>query len=195
MAYIRIRTALAAILVIGPAWAATPAITDFQSCAKVADDKARLACFDRIAAQAQQADTRSGAGIGSAGTASTGAPGVASGAAAAASGGSIAAVGAKLTPEQKIGLPRGTVDKLEAAPGSAPEPQLQDFEARIRSVSVGAGGREVFALENDQVWRQSETKPDFSVRPGDTVRISRGALGSFWLSANVHSATRVSRIH
>jgi hypothetical protein len=192
MAYIRIRAALAAILVIGPAWAATPAIMDFQSCAKVADDKARLACFDRIAAQAQQADARSG---GPAGTASTGAPGVTSGVAAAASGGSIAAVGAKLTPEQKIGLPRGTVDKLEAAPGSAPEPQLENFEARIRSVSIGAGGREVFALENDQVWRQSETKPNFAVHPGDTVRISRGALGSFWLSANVHSATRVSRIH
>jgi hypothetical protein len=192
MAYIRICAALAAILVIGPAWAATPTITDFQSCAKVADDKARLACFDRTAAQAQQADVRSG---GPAGTASTGAPGVTSGAAAAASGGSIAAVGAKLTPEQKIGLPRGTVDKLEAAPGSAPEPQLENFEARIRSVSIGAGGREVFALENDQVWRQSETKPDFAVHPGDTVRISRGALGSFWLSANVHSATRVSRIH
>jgi hypothetical protein len=193
MAYIR--AALAAILVIGPAWAATPAITDFQSCTKVADDKARLACFDRTAAQAQQADIRSGAGSGPAGTASTGAPGVTSGAAAAASGGSIAAVGAKLTPEQKIGLPRGTVDKLEAAPGAAPEPQLDNFEARIRSVSIGAGGREVFALENDQVWRQSETKPDFAVHPGDTVRISRGALGSFWLSANVHSATRVSRIH
>jgi hypothetical protein len=192
MAYIRIRAALAAILVIGPAWAATPTITDFQSCAKVADDKARLACFDRTAAQAQQADARS---AGPAGTASTGAPGVTSRAAAAASGGSIAPAGAKLTPEQKIGLPRGTVDKLEAAPGSAPEPQLENFEARIRSVSIGAGGREVFALENDQVWRQSETKPDFAVRPGDTVRISRGALGSFWLSANVHSATRVSRIH
>jgi hypothetical protein len=192
MAYIRIRAALAAILVIGPAWAATPAITDFQSCTKVADDKARLACFDRTAAQAQQADVRSG---GPAGTASTGAPGATIGAAAAASGGSIAAVGAKLTPEQKIGLRRGTVDKLEAAPGSAPEPQLENFEARIRSVSIGAGGREVFALENDQVWRQSETKPNFVVRPGDTVRISRGALGSFWLSANVHSATRVSRIH
>jgi hypothetical protein len=192
MAYIRIRAALAAILVIGPAWAATPAITDFQSCTKVADDKARLACFDRTAAQAQQADARSG---GPASTASTGAPGATIGAAAAASGGSIAAVGAKLTPEQKIGLPRGTVDKLEAAPGSAPEPQLENFEARIRSVSIGAGGREVFALENDQVWRQSETKPDFAVHPGDTVRISRGALGSFWLSANVHSATRVSRIH
>ena len=178
MAYIRIRAALAAILVIGPAWAATPVITDFQACAKVADDKARLACFDRqvavlTAAQAQQADARG----------------------AAVSGGSVAAAGAKLTPEQKIGLPRGTVDKLEAAPGSAPEPQLENFEARIRSVSVGAGGREVFALENDQVWRQSETKPEFSVHPGDTVRISRGALGSFWLSANVHSATRVSRIH
>ena len=101
---------------------------------------------------------------------------------------------ARMTPEQKVGLPRGKVDKLEAAPGTVPEPPLAAFKAGIRSVSMDAGQRQVFVLDNDQVWRQAERKLDFSVRPGDTVQISRGALGAFFLSANPHSATRVSRV-
>jgi hypothetical protein len=180
MAHIRNLAALAAISVFGPAWAATPALTAIQSCAKVTDDKARLACFDRQVAVLNAAEAHSADSGG--------------GAVPAAGGSSIAAAGPKLTPEQKIGLPRAKVDKLEAAAGTVPEPPLAAFSAGIRSVNIDAGQRQVFVLDNDQVWRQSETKPGFSVRPGDTVRISRGALGSFWLSANPHSATRVSRV-
>ncbi|MDB6107340.1 MAG: hypothetical protein JWO52_7339 [Gammaproteobacteria bacterium] len=180
MAYIRYLAAFAAALAFVPAWPATPALTAIQSCAKVTDDKARLACFDRQITLLNGTEARS-ADTGGAAT-------------PAASGSSVADAGTKLTPEQKIGLPRGKVDRLEAAPGTLPEPPLAAFTAGIRSVSIDAGQRQVFVLDNDQVWRQSETKPRFSVRPGDTVRITRGALGAFWLSANPHSATRVSRV-
>jgi hypothetical protein len=180
MAYIRYLAALAAAFAFVPAWPATPALTGIRSCAKVTDDKARLACFDREitvlnTTQVARADTGGSA-------------------TSAASGSSVAAAGTKLTPEQKIGLPRGKVDRLEAAPGTVPEPPLAAFTAGIRSVSIDAGQRQVFVLDNDQVWRQAERKPGFSVRPGDTVQISRGALGAFFLSANPHSATRVSRV-
>jgi hypothetical protein len=173
MAHLRRFMAFAAILVYGPAWSATPAVVAVQACAKVTGDAARLACFDRQVALLGSAD--GGAAPASASTEST-------------------APGTKLTPEQKMGLPRGKVDKLEAAPGAAPEPVLKDFTARIRSVSAGAGQRQVFVLDNDQVWRQAESKTNFSVSPGDTVRISRGALGSFFMSANSHVATRVARV-
>jgi hypothetical protein len=187
MAYIRYLAALTAVFMLAPAWPATPALTAIQSCAKVTDDKARLACFDRQIAllntpAAQSADTGGAAPAGS------------GGAIPAPGGSSAAAAGTKLTPEQKIGLPRGKVDRLEAAPGTVPEPPLAAFKAGIRSVSIDAGQRQVFVLDNDQVWRQAERKPDFSVRPGETVQISRGALGAFFLSANPHSATRVSRV-
>jgi hypothetical protein len=188
MAYLRYLAALAAVCMLAPAWPAAPALTALQSCAKVTDDKARLACFDRQIAllntpAAQSAGTAAAAPAGSG--AATPAPG---------GGSSVAATGTKLTPEQKVGLPRGKVDKLEAAPGTVPEPPLAAFKAGIRSVSMDAGQRQVFVLDNDQVWRQAERKLDFSVRPGDTVQISRGALGAFFLSANPHSATRVSRV-
>jgi hypothetical protein len=188
MAYIRYLAALAAVFMLAPAWPAAPALTAIQSCAKVTDDKARLACFDREIAllntpAAQGADTGGAATPAGSGRATP-----------ALSGSSAAAAGTKLTPEQKIGLPRGKVDRLEAAPGTVPEPPLAAFKAGIRSVSIDAGQRQVFVLDNDQVWRQAERKPDFSVRPGETVQISRGALGAFFLSANPHSATRVSRV-
>src|SRR3569833_2678412 len=77
-----------------------------------------------------------------------------------------------------IGLSRAKVDKLEAPPDAPPEPQIKDFIATIRNVS--GGGRRVFELDNGQVWRQSESK-SFDVHAGDAVRISKGALGSFFM--------------
>jgi len=44
------------------------------------------------------------------------------------------------------------------------------------------------------VWLQSETQSDFIVRPGDTVTITTGALGAYWMSTDVHHATRVKRV-
>ena len=180
MTHLRNFAALAAVFVFGPAWSAAPALTAIRSCAKVADDKARLACFDRQIALLDTTDAPS-ADTGGAAT-------------PAASSSSVAAAGTKLTPEQKVGLPRGKVDRLEAAPGAVPEAPLAAFTAGIRSVSIDASQRQVFVLDNNQVWRQAERKPGFSVRPGDTVQISRGTLGAFFLSANPHSATRVSRV-
>jgi hypothetical protein len=104
-----------------------------------------------------------------------------------------AAAPPKLTPEQKIGLSRTKVEALETAPDAPPEPQIKNFTATIKS--VGGGGRQLFELDNGQLWRQAESKA-FEVHAGDAVRISRGALGSFFmeLQANKHLSTRVSRV-
>ncbi len=101
----------------------------------------------------------------------------------------------KLTPEQKIGLPREKVDALEAPPDAVPEPQIKNFTSTIKSVSAAPGNRRIFELDNGQIWRQSETK-SFAAHPGDQVRISKAALGSFFmeLRSNKHVATRVSRV-
>jgi hypothetical protein len=113
--------------------------------------------------------------------------------AAALSDARMPAPAPKLTPEQKIGLPRAKVDALEAPPDAPPEAQIKNFTATLKS--VGGGGRQVFELDNGQVWRQSESKA-FEAHAGDVVRISKGALGSFFmeLQANKHLSTRVSRV-
>ena len=96
------------------------------------------------------------------------------------------------TAEQKFGLSDKQVLELGAAPGQAPTPTA--LRAHIVSVPRYPIERQVFVLDNAQTWQQIELDPGFTVRIGQDVTISRGALGSFWLSADSHRATRVKRI-
>lgn len=67
------------------------------------------------------------------------------------------------------------------------------LHAHIVGVSRSAD-RQIFVLDNAQTWQQIELDPDFAVRMGQEVTISKGALGSFWLAIDSHRATRVKRI-
>jgi hypothetical protein len=100
----------------------------------------------------------------------------------------------KLTPEQKLGLPRAKVEAIET-PANAPAP-ITNFTAAIKSVTVEPPGRQVFTLDNGQVWREDRTGQYFQGRPGDSVRIRKGALGSFFLElqSNSHVSIRVTRV-
>jgi hypothetical protein len=169
MRYLQNLAMLAALSAVPSGWAASASTADLLACMKVGDDAQRLACFDRQAAALVAAQGRLAA-------AAPPAP-------------------PKLTPEQKIGLTRDKVEKLETAPDAPPAPEIKNFTAAISGVSGGAGGRQIFELDNGQVWRQSETKA-FDVHVGDTVRVSKAALGSFFmeLQSNKHVATRVSRV-
>jgi hypothetical protein len=92
----------------------------------------------------------------------------------------------KLTPEQKLGLPRAQIDAIEAPPKAPAE--ITNFTAAIKSVSVEPPGRQVFTLDNGQVWREDQT--------GQSVRIRKGSLGSFFLDSQTHShlSIRVTRV-
>jgi hypothetical protein len=185
MRYLQNLAMLAALSALAPAaWAANLATADILACMKVGDDTQRLACFDRQAAALVAAQSRAIA------------PAANPAAVAAAAPAAPAPAPAKLTPEQKVGLTRDKVDALEAAPGTSREPEIRNFTAAIKSISVDARHRQVYELDNGQLWHQSETKPGFTVHPGDQVRISKAALGSFFmeLQSNKHQATRVSRV-
>jgi hypothetical protein len=96
------------------------------------------------------------------------------------------------TAEQKFGLSNKQVLDLGATPGQAPTPTV--LHAHIASVSQHPIERQVFVLDNAQTWQQIELDLDFAARIGQEVKISKGALGSFWLSTDSHHATRVKRI-
>jgi hypothetical protein len=172
MGHLRTLAILTVLAACWPAGAATPSVTELLACTQVADATARLSCFD------QRAAALSAAGA----VAATPAPV------------STPAPAKKLTPEQKIGLTRDKVEVLETTPGAPPEPQLKNLNAALKSVSLDANNRKVFVLDNGQVWRQSQRDPAFAVKPGDPVHISAGALGSFFLETNPHTATRVARV-
>jgi hypothetical protein len=178
--HIRKAMALIAALVLGHAWAATQtAPTGFESCGQVSDDKERLACFDReLALQKERKQT--------AVPASATVP--------SSAGAPVAAHNPpplpELTPEQAMGLTPAKILELQGGPSAT---KLNKLSAKIEGVWVNSAKREVFKLENGQVWSQVEPDLDFTVQPGDTVVITRGALDSFFMSANTHMNTRVRR--
>ena len=163
-----------------------------QSCAAIARDSERLACFDALTRGAA-ADAAVPATVG----ASASTPPVQKPAkpAAAAADAATAPAGAAplLSPEQKLGLTPEGLRRLEAKQGVKP-PEVKGLTAHISSVSRGASGRMVFTLDNGQTWRQAETRSSFEAAPGDVATISSGALGSFFLATGRHNSTRVERI-
>lgn len=167
MPHIRKVIVLFGALLPGYAGAAGPAPSGFDSCAQITDDKERLACFDReFALQKNRKQT------GGPAPASPPAP--------------------RLSPEQAMGLTPGKILQLERSPSGT---DFKELTARIQGVSSNPSGRAVITLDNGQVWQQVEPDSRFAVRPGDTVRITKGVLGSFFMSvsANAHMNTRVSR--
>jgi hypothetical protein len=100
-----------------------------------------------------------------------------------------------LTAEQAFGLSGDQIRKLEAhRQGVTLPPKAKNLSAQVSSVSHTSTGRWVLTLDNGQVWRQAETRPDFEVAPGVAVKISTGAMGSFWLETSKHNWTRVERV-
>jgi len=171
------------------AWAAGPSASGIAACRRITDDKQRLACFDRESALQEQQPSTEGANPQNA-TAPTAATAASAPASAPSSAPPSPSVGTELTPEQRMGLPPERVLKLQASPKA---PDLKELTAKVRAVSGDRGGRRYFTLENGQVWRQVELDPQFTVRPGDTVKITKALFGSYFMSVNSHMNTRVSR--
>jgi hypothetical protein len=171
---------LIAALVIGNAWAAAqPAPTGFESCGQVSDDKERLACFDRVLAL-QKERKQTAAPAAATAPMSAAAPVVAR----------STPPPAELTPEQAMGLSPGKILQIQ---GGTSATKLNKLTVKVEDMSTNSSGREVFRLENGQVWAQVEPDSNFKVQPGDTVVITRGALDSFFMSASAHMSTRVRR--
>lgn len=159
-----------------------------HACASIPSNAERLACYDREDARLS-------------GTASKPAPQAtpASTAPAAAHAVIVApaapAAPAPLPPDQTFGLNREQLLTAEAhQQGAAPPPKLKNLSAQVSSASQNSAGHWVMTLDNGQVWRQTQDQRDFSVSSGETVKISTGAMGSFWLQTNRHNWAKVERV-
>ncbi|MEN9704514.1 MAG: hypothetical protein RLZZ393_393 [Pseudomonadota bacterium] len=82
------------------------------------------------------------------------------------------------------GFTSGLVQKF--TPGSGNGKKTSDGEigetARITALQTTGSGMAVVTLDNGQQWRQQESVAYFPLAIGDTVRIEKGALGSFRLT-------------
>jgi hypothetical protein len=59
-----------------------------------------------------------------------------------------------------------------------------------RAAPRGCGGLLLFTVDNGQVWKQALSSEELLLKPGDTVIISKGWLGS----CTLHSSGRACRL-
>ena len=101
---------------------------------------------------------------------------------------------AELNPRETFGLaPLQVAARAEAA-AHAPK-QLGSLTARISNVARAADGREIFTLDNHQVWVQLLADGDWlDAGTGEQVKIARGWLDSYWLRLPSHRGFKVTRV-
>ena len=161
-----------------PAWAtpAPPSVDAVLACRSLSDPMARLACFDR---------TTDALAV---------PPAVLPPLTAVAPVAAPSPVAPQpLDARQEFGMhPRDQVAAEVAAGVRAPD--LNKIQAAIVAIGFAPNGRLLFTLDNGQVWRQLLREGELLAKTGDSVTISRGLLGSFWLQDASGRGCKVSRV-
>jgi hypothetical protein len=161
----RLAGAAALALLAAPA---TATDDDLATCRGIADDRARLACYDAVAA-------------------ATAVP-VASAATPAAP--PVVPAPAPTAVELFGRDSDSAAEALGAAAGVAP---LAGLSATLTNVARAPDGRLMLTLDNGQAWSQVDTRR-VVLQAGDAVVIRRAALGSYLLSTGRRQASvRVRR--
>lgn len=165
------------------AWAApVPLPPEILACASEPDATRRLACYDRqvraLSRQQQGPDTAVS-------------PGPPQSPAPVIEPSDARAPGANDSPPpDEFGR-----DSLAKGAGERAQSKPQRLNASIASISKQNEGRLTLWLDNGQVWAQPEDGPDLKLKAGDKVIITRGLLGSYWLSNGSRLAIKVRRTH
>lgn len=152
-----------------PALAATDA--DLRRCRGIADDRARLACYDALVPADTGGERPPAAALPATGTAAPAAPAAAAGVAAAAP-----------APESSFGL-RQRTDPIDA------------IESTIPGRFDGWAPNAKLTLANGQVWQISDGSRGVYRLDSPKVRVRKGALGSFFLEIEgQNQSPRVRRV-
>jgi len=73
------------------------------------------------------------------------------------------------------------------------EPEPQEIESKVRSVSAESNNRFVVTLEDGAVWRTTEAVMR-TPKVGAEVRIKRGAMGSYFMTIRGARSVRAARV-
>ncbi len=141
-------------------------VQKLADCRKVADDSARLSCFDTAAAALEQAEAK----------------------------GDIVVVDraqAEQVRRQAFGLRLPSLSVFDR--GDKPE-QVDSIESTITAARVDATGRWSLTLEDGSTWTQVEVDPP-AIKPkaGKPVRIRKAPMGGFLLNVDDQRAFRARR--
>lgn len=155
-----------------PAKAAQPTTEALLACADEPDDPRRLRCFDAVVAGLRTAPAAPTASA-------SAAPSVPAPVAAPET--SAAAASA----EDRFGA-RGDLKREKHA-------DLSEISATVTAVSTKPYGGLVVTLDNEQVWAEITSGSKLKLKPGDAVKIERGALGSYVLITSNGRSSKVAR--
>ena len=142
-------------------------IASVLNCRGLADDQARLRCYDTAAAALDEAS----------------------------SAGSLVVVDREAVRRTRRGLFGFSVPRLPFFRGdTSQEEEVTEIEGTIRSVRSLDYGKWVLTLEDNSAWQTTEADTrNPAPRPGQSVRIRRAALGSYMLSIEGARGVRAMR--
>ena len=141
-------------------------MTELSACRAVAADAERLACYDRVAAALDQAETA----------------------------GEVVVVERTQITEARRALFGFSLDALPLFTRGGGDAPIEAIQSTLASASQGASGKWLFVLEDGSVWAQTDANAlTRSPRPGARINIRQGAVGSYLLSVDGARSVRVRR--
>jgi hypothetical protein len=188
--------------------AAAQSSDPLETCAQKSDAAARLACFDQEMQRRHATNVPREAPPPAAAAAATAAPGIAPSttappapavpAAVAAAAAAPAAAGSATAAshaDENVGLEGAQLRKKLREQGVVEESHKPNpIVAQVTRAVEHPDSRYTFVLDNGQVWEQVESKPGLFVNTHDTVTITPGVLGSFFLQTSKKLYFRVRRV-
>ena len=137
-----------------------------MACRGIAENTARLACFDTAAGALDTAEREGDLVV-------------------------IDRAGVAETRRQLFGFEMPTLPRLFGPEGAV---ELESIDSTLASASSVGEGRWVFRLADGSEWRQIDSeRVRFRNSPGQPVRVRKGALSSFLLTVDGSRAVRVRR--
>ena len=138
------------------------------ACRAIADDAARLACFDTAAAGLQEAADRRDLVV-------------------------VDREQVRKTKRSLFGLDIPNLNPFSG--GGDEEEEIQSIESKVASAVRHGNGRWTVALEDGSSWIQTDDKPlALGPRKGQKIVVNKAAMGSYMMRVNGQPAIRVRRI-
>jgi hypothetical protein len=137
-----------------------------MACRGIADNAARLNCFDTAAGALDTAQRQGEVVV-------------------------MDRAGIAETRRELFGFEMPSLPRLFGPEGAV---EIDSIETTLQSASLVGEGRWVFRLADGSVWRQIDSeRARFQNSPGQPVRVRRASLGSFLLTVDGSRAVRVRR--
>ena len=141
-------------------------VQKIYDCRAIADDSARLACFDASVAELVVAEEKK----------------------------EIRFADKALVKETRKGLFGFSLPRIGLFGGDGADEEVKEIEAVVKSASIDRSGKYRIVMEDGAVWQQIDTtRLPREPKPGQTVKIKVAALGSYFANVNGQRAIRMKR--